>query len=663
MRRSLSLPTALVVAAVWTLLTVPAPAAAPFSLASLLDEMVDRAALAQWPSPAYTCRQASSYDRAAKSPTEHWFANGDANQFLRQETNEGRPEWVLLDAAGPGAVVRIWSANPPEGANLRFYLDGASSATWTVPFQALTNGSGPVGQPLAAERSRGWNCYLPIPYARHLKLTADKRGFYYQVNYRTYAAGSAVSSFSPAALQAAQAQVAQVNQTLAAPVALPTGSGLKRYALAAGEAREILARDLPGAVTGLAVKLTAADRDQALRSTVLVAEFDGQPCVWAPVGDFFGSGVGVNVFQDWWRAVQADGTMLCRWTMPFARRARLRLVNLGRQPVDAAVRVVTGPWTWDQRSLHFRADWRAEYPLNTRPMIDWNYLTATGQGVYAGDSLAVMNPVGAWWGEGDEKIYTDGETFPSHFGTGTEDYYGYAWCCPEPFTGPFHAQPRCDGPGNFGHTTVSRVRLLDGIPFERDLRFDMEVWHWAACEVAYAVTTYWYARPGASDTIPPAPEQARRKLPQPPPPFKRANHTEAEAMTIAALADGLPHERQGTAGYQQDGWSENYHLWVKGRQAGDFLELRCPATPGAHKLTLYLTRSWDYGIVNVSLNGKLVAEKVDLYSEKVVATGPIVLGTHAPVDGAYRLRIEVVGRNPASKGSGAYLGIDGLQVE
>ena len=32
-----------------------------------------------------------------------------------------------------------------------------------------------------------------------------------------------------------------------------------------------------------------------------------------------------------------------------------------------------------------------------------------------GDTLCIVNPVKAWWGEGDEKIYVDGEAFPSHF--------------------------------------------------------------------------------------------------------------------------------------------------------------------------------------------------------------------------------------------------------
>ena len=93
--------------------------------------------------------------------------------------------------------------------------------------------------------------------------------------------------------------------------------------------------------------------------------------------------------------------------------------------------------------------------------------TIEGKGVYMGDTLALVNPCPVWWGEGDEKIYVDGEKFPSHFGTGTEDYYGYAWCTPEFFESPFHAQPRAEGPRNQGHVTNTRVRLLDGIPFTK----------------------------------------------------------------------------------------------------------------------------------------------------------------------------------------------------
>jgi hypothetical protein len=60
------------------------------SVSSLLDEMLDRNAITKFPEPAFTCLQASSYDRRAKSPTDNWFANGDASQFLRDEMNGDR---------------------------------------------------------------------------------------------------------------------------------------------------------------------------------------------------------------------------------------------------------------------------------------------------------------------------------------------------------------------------------------------------------------------------------------------------------------------------------------------------------------------------------------------------------------------------------------------
>jgi len=349
---------------------------------------------------------------------------------------------------------------------------------------------------------------------------------------------------------------------------------------------------------------------------------------------------------------------------PYRATARLSLLNLGPLTVRAKVGVETRDWTWDDRSMHFHATWRSEYPLHTRPMQDWNYLAADGQGVYVGDSLAVMNPVAAWWGEGDEKIYVDGEVFPSHFGTGTEDYYGYAWCSNQVFTSPFHAQPRCDGPGNFGQTTVSRVRMLDGIPFTRSLRFDMEVWHWAEVDVAYAATTYWYGRPGVTHNRPPQPADAARTIPQPPPPYVRPNHVEAEDLTVVSTSEGLPREPQDTGGYGVNEWSGNRHLWVRGRQPGDFIEFRVPApAAGRQKLTVYCTQSWDYGIVTFAVNGQPTTIGLDLYSEKVKPSGPVSLGVWEPVDGAFTVRVEVVAKNPASKGSGSFLGIDGIALE
>ncbi len=126
---------------------------------------------------------------------------------------------------------------------------------------------------------------------------------------------------------------------------------------------------------------------------------------------------------------------------------------------------------------------------------DLNIALLKGRGVYAGDAVVVLNTADAWWGEGDEKIYVDGETFPSSFGTGTEDYFGYAWSRPELFAHPLIAQPA--GAGNFhpGMTVNMRYRILDAIPFKESIRADIELWHWVKTVIDYGVTSYYYISP------------------------------------------------------------------------------------------------------------------------------------------------------------------------
>ena len=137
-----------------------------------------------------------------------------------------------------------------------------------------------------------------------------------------------------------------------------------------------------------------------------------------------------------------------------------------------------------------------------------NFVQVSGKGVYVGDTLTVFNGPDAWWGEGDEKIFVDGEAFPSHIGTGTEDYYGYAWCRPEYFAAPFHAQPTGAGNMKAGFSVNNRYRALDAIPFTASIKFDMELWHSQKTVVNYAPATFWYAQPGASCNVVPAPEAA-----------------------------------------------------------------------------------------------------------------------------------------------------------
>jgi hypothetical protein len=638
--------------------------------------MTSRDSIAEFPSPAYTCKQFSSYDRASTSADklDTWFANGDASQFLRQETNQGRKEWVMMDAEGPGAIVRIWSANPK--GKLRFYLDGKETPAWEGDMNALLGGKAGLGavtvdEPLSHTASRGWNLYLPIPYAKQCKVTADQEGFYYQINYRTYEAGTEVEAFDPA--KVSPAAITAANAALSAePPACDAPGDLKP--LAPGESR-VVARSpgASGAFTGLAIRLPKDAIDQDFRSLVVSATFDGEQTVWSPVGDFFGTGIGLNAFHDWYRSVGADGAMRSAWVMPYQKSGEIVITNVGQTPIRVAAGATNVARPWTDRSMHFHATWRHESPISTRNGAgteDWNYLSATGKGLYVGDTLGIVNPVEAWWGEGDEKIYVDSESFPSHFGTGTEDYYGYAWCCSVPFVNPFHSQPRADGRGkhNWGHTTNSRVRLLDGVPFTKDFRFDMEVWHWAQTEVGYAVTTFWYAMPGATTNRKPAPEEAAKPISQPPPlapPYKLAAEggkvIEFEELTPTSKSPGVDVEPQDMSGFRRRTWSGETHLWGRAKKVKDQIEFQVPCEPGIYDLTLYATNSWDYGTFAVTVNSRQVGEPIDFFSGqsgKVVPTGPISLGNAKSEDGHITIRFELVGANDRASGTRSFFGLD-----
>ncbi|MBP8800703.1 MAG: hypothetical protein KBI41_04150 [Kiritimatiellae bacterium] len=155
----------------------------PVTVRSLLAEMTDREEMARFPEPTYTSRQFSSYDRGLVAPDQPgWYANNDFSHFLRVETNGVRREHVMVDTAGPGALVRFWVtvAGTDGSGILRVYLDGRSTPEIEGPVLEVLSGSVLCGYPLAASVSehtdylkRGHNLYLPIPYAVRCVVTYE----------------------------------------------------------------------------------------------------------------------------------------------------------------------------------------------------------------------------------------------------------------------------------------------------------------------------------------------------------------------------------------------------------------------------------------------------------------------------------------------------------
>jgi hypothetical protein len=506
------------------------------SIESLLNEMIDRDAVACFPETNFRLKQESSYNRASKSPEDSlgWFKNQDNNankksqNFIRVEENNGQEEWVLVDHQGPGAIVRTWMPflnpkNPNTTSVIKFYLDGASEPVLEGNSLGLLNGTGLIPYPLAHKSLRSAVSFFPIPYAKSCKITVTERPFFYQFTYREYPEGTTVKTFTMEDFNKAEGQIRQVCETLLAPKNTREGEMTRlNETLDKNEEKSVVLPQGTSALRSLSLKLGDYADSMVMRSVILKMEFDGQQTVWCPVGDFFGSGIGLNPFQGWYRTVAEDGSLSCRWVMPYRETAKISVLNLGEKPVDFSLEAVVGNWKWDENSLYFNAAWRGQYPVPTRPYSDWNYITLKGRGVYVGDALTIMNPTKVWWGEGDEKIWVDGEDFPSIFGTGTEDYYGYSWGgqSTDFYEHPFHAQPYCnvfnklnrkkadDPNSNLGYSTETRTRSLDVMPFGSSLQLDMEVWAWKNCEMAYGVGVYWYGDATTTSNRVPDPDGA-----------------------------------------------------------------------------------------------------------------------------------------------------------
>ena len=250
------------------------------------------------------------------------------------------------------------------------------------------------------------------------------------------------------------------------------------------------------AVSYLSLDIRARNREQALRSTVLSAAFDGQANRMGTGGEFFGTGYKMFPHKTWVNRTTEEGLMQSSWEMPFQEKCSLAYINYGKDTIRLKGEIGLNSYAWKPNSMYFGACWHEYHHIKTRPenglFFDINYVDLQGKGLYIGDQVTLFNMAKTWWGEGDEKIFVDGEAFPSSFGTGSEDYYGYAFARPEPFSHPFISQPT--GAGNFNPemTVDMRHRSLDAIPFKTSISSNIEMWHWASTCINYAMTSYFY---------------------------------------------------------------------------------------------------------------------------------------------------------------------------
>jgi hypothetical protein len=233
--------------------------------------------------------------------------------------------------------------------------------------------------------------------------------------------------------------------------------------------------------------------------------WDGQanPSVEAPLGDFLCNSW--NKRQEILALpvnVNPKGGMNIFFPMPFRTHARITVTN-------DAVRVLPGFFYTinytlepvEKEALHFHAHWRRTNPVP----YGTDYLIAEGikgRGQYVGTFLSWQQNNAGWWGEGELKMFLDGDAkFPTICGTGTEDYFGGAWGFGrQSYSAPFFGFQQVEGQSEtIGcRMTLYRFHVMDPVFFKKDMKITLQTLGWRSegrflpLQDDIASTVYWY---------------------------------------------------------------------------------------------------------------------------------------------------------------------------
>jgi hypothetical protein len=462
------------------------------------------------------------------------------------------------------------------------------------------------------------------------------------------------------------------------PKAEPRGdldeqSNWDNFRVSPGQTHVLLDEQGPGVITHIWITFLGPEpQDWAKQGSanhqemLLRMYWDGnpRPAVEAPVGDFFASCFGQRREVVSLPVVVDDGDAYnCFWQMPFRKSARIEIVNESDKPISLLYYNID--WIKKDKlpkeTPYFYAQYRQEYPVEHGK--DYVLLDTKGKGHYVGTVLAVHTRSPAWFGEGDEKIYLDGEAKASIWGTGTEDYFLCAWGLKQTST-PYFGVPYFDQWGIVGsHTSAYRWHLNDPIVFNKGIKVSFEHFGWISPdenpnhkstswnerEDDYASVAFWY-QTGQPTFAARAPHARERKLPN------------LERVTAYArdFADSR-HHGAGEVITQPLDFYDGAQLLYKPKEAdGTWLEVPFEVKQKEPlRLLLNMTKAPDFGQYQAFLNGVNLGRPMDFYSAKVT-NEEFHLLDFWPEPGTYTLRLECVGRNHQS--TGYYLGIESVRL-
>jgi len=512
------------------------------SYIDLVKRLYDLEYLATLPSQGEKSGTFSSYDRASKYDKNsdsyiEWDANHDGSGYIRKEGED----IVIFEDMGTGVIWRIWSALASEG-HIKIYIDNDNNPVVDKPFKELfevfpaVDAINIMNFPnLVYTLSRGRNHFLPIAYNKYCKIVLSPGwGAYYHITYSNFQNVS-VQSFTDSYSRQENIFLAETDRFLG-----NRGYSRKKYD---NEKREIIPITVPSdkdvtvkilegkkAITYLT--LEPADRFAEIGPELLndlwlsiTWDNDSHSAVLSPIGKFFGAYNENHNYRSLPLGIIGN-QFYSNWYMPFAEKASIKLINKGDKDMDIVMSLVFKNIDESPADLlRFNARWFEEDHFEKGQKekgkeIDWVFFKTDGIGRYCGVTFFVDNRweepdlpantwwygawdkknIDWWWGDGDEKFFVDGEKFPSTFGTGSEDYIGYAWSAEPPFPtfdSPFASQPSTPINGN-GFTVVNRFQIADNIPFHKSFTGCLERYKKGQVTNSHncfiTATVYWYQK-------------------------------------------------------------------------------------------------------------------------------------------------------------------------
>ncbi|VGO12196.1 hypothetical protein PDESU_00747 [Pontiella desulfatans] len=406
------------------------------------------------------------------------YGDIDHGSFLSFRDIPGGVEAVLAEVDGAGAITWMNSANPVGDMVLE--IDGTETV---YPFSAFLSGKWlPVRSPFAARTAGGWNLHFPIIHKEHCKVSiraksrSELGALFYQIAWNAMDSSAVIESFD----------IHSINRNALKRLARLWTDPRRLGSIATCEAiasrwQDSLAFSTNGSGTIRCLEIEARSKKE-LAGLFIEMGWDHErgEAVACPLHLLCGVS---DRFEDVDSIpVTVEGASVSiRWPMPFSESAWISLFNNGEGNAHLKTAVAVDPVCVSPYRFH--ANFSEHADLRTDESNVLTLLDVSGGGAIAGCMVQVENRSDAWWGEGDPIVELDGS--PAWRGTGTEDYFGFAWCSETKFSHPLRGQTRT--------AAMYRYHLLDTLPFQNRARFEFEAHGMGAGTMDYSALVLWYS--------------------------------------------------------------------------------------------------------------------------------------------------------------------------